>query len=164
MFGVDGPRHSRLIRKTGGPKMPRNTFCAAIAAFALVAGGAFAQSEQGTATAPEPTAGAAGQGTMPIMRQGAGPGMMQGRYMMDEGMMQGRHMMGEGPGRGGMGPHMMLMMMALVDTDASETLSLEEVQAVHARMFQYADTNDDGELTIEELRGFMHGGAMPAAQ
>ena len=79
-------------------------------------------------------------------------------------MMQGHHMMGDGPGRGGMGPHMMLMMMALVDTDASGTLSLEEVQAVHARMFQYADTDDDGELTIEELRAFMDGEAMPRPQ
>lgn len=144
--------------------MPRNTFCAAIAAVVLVAGGAFAQSEQGTGT-PEPMTGAAGQGgTMPMMRQGAGGSMMQGQNMMGGAMMQGRHMMGEGRGRGGMGPHMMLMMMALVDTDASETLSLEEVQAVHARMFQYADTDDDGELTIEELRAFMHGEAMRGAQ
>jgi EF hand len=59
---------------------------------------------------------------------------------------------------------MMLMMMALVDTDTSGTLSLEEVQAVHARMFQYADTDDDGELTIDELRAFMHGEGMPGAQ
>jgi hypothetical protein len=59
---------------------------------------------------------------------------------------------------------MMMLMMALVDTDASETLSLEEVQAVHARMFKYADTNDDGELTLDEMRAFMHGEEMPAAQ
>lgn len=73
-------------------------------------------------------------------------------------MMYGREMVGDRMGRGGMGPHMMLMMMALIDTDGSETLSLEEVQAVHARMFQYADADDDGELTLQELRGFMHGG------
>jgi EF hand len=78
--------------------------------------------------------------------------------------MQGHHRMGDGQLRGGMGPHMMLMMMALVDTDASGTLSLEKVQAVDARMFQYADTDDDGELTIEELRAFMHGEASPSAQ
>jgi hypothetical protein len=143
-----------VIIITGGPKMPRNTILAGIAIVALVGGGALAQSQQGTATAPEPTTGAAGQaGTMPMMRPGAG-----------RGMMQGRHMMGDGPGGGGMGPHMMLMMMALVDTDASGALSLEEVQAVHARMFQYADTDDNGELTIEEVRAFMHGGAMPGAQ
>lgn len=134
--------------------MPRKTIYPAIAALVFIAGGAFAQSQQGTATAPEPTTGAAGQGgTMPMMQPGAGRGMMQGRYMM-----------GDGPGRGGMGPHMMLMMMALVDTDASGTLSLEEVQAVHARMFQYADTDDNGELTLEELRAFMHGGVTPGAQ
>jgi hypothetical protein len=135
-------------------EMPRNAICAAIAALVLVAGGAFAQSQQATETAPEPTTGTAGQtGTMPMMRPGSGRGMMQGWRGMDDG-----------PGRRGMGPHMMLMMMALVDTDASGTLSLEEVQAVHARMFQYADTDDNGELTIEEVRAFMHGGAMPGAQ
>ena len=134
--------------------MPRNTICATIAALVLVAGGALAQSEQGTATAAGPTTGATRQGgTMPMVQHGAGRGMMQGHPMM-----------GGGPGRGGMGPHMMLMMMALVDTDASETLSLEEVQAVHARMFQYADTDDNGELTVEELRAIMHGEAMPGAQ
>ena len=139
---------------TGGPDMPRNITLAAIATIALVGGGALAQSQQGTATAPEPTTGATGQaGTMPMMRPGAGRGMMQGWRGMDDG-----------PGRHGMGPHMMLMMMALVDTDASGTLSLEEVQAVHARMFQYADTDENGELTIEELRAFMHGEAMPGAQ
>jgi hypothetical protein len=64
-------------------------------------------------------------------------------------MMRHRH--------GGMGPHMMRMMMAMVDTDASKTLSLEEVQAVHARLFAYADADSDGQLTLEEMRAFMHG-------
>jgi uncharacterized membrane protein len=53
--------------------MPRNTISATMAALALVAGVAFAQSEQGTATAPKPKTGATGQGgTMPMMHQGAG--------------------------------------------------------------------------------------------
>jgi hypothetical protein len=135
--------------------MPKNTILAAAAAFVLAAGGAFAQSEHGAATAPAPQEGMAGQGSdMPMMHHGAGRGMMQGGPMM----------MGHGSGRGAMPPQMMMMMMALVDTDASETLSLEEVQAVHARMFKYADANDDGELTLEEMRTFMHGEATPAAQ
>lgn len=131
--------------------MPRNTMLTIAATLTFLAGGAVAQTDQGAATAPGAMMGGA---DMPMMQQGPGGGMMQGHPMMMRG----------GQGRGGMGPHMMLMMMALVDTDTSGTLSLEEVQAVHARMFQHADTDDDGELTLEELRAFMHGEAMPAGQ
>jgi len=53
---------------------------------------------------------------------------------------------------------MMTMMMILVDTDSDGALSLEEVQAAHARMFNYADTDKDGKLTREELQSFFHGG------
>ena len=136
--------------------MPKNTIFAATAALVLAAGGAFAQSDQGTATTPGSQQGAAGQGSgMPMMHPGAGRGMMYGGPMM---------MMGDGPRHVAMPQHMMMMLMALVDTDASETLSLEEVQAVHARMFKYADTNDDGELTPDEMRAFMRGEETPAAQ
>ena len=61
-------------------------------------------------------------------------------------------MMGGDMGRGMMRPHMMLMMVAMVDADGSGALSLEEVQAVHARMFKYADADTDGELTLEDAR------------
>ncbi len=131
--------------------MPRNTILTIATTLALIAGGAVAQTEQEAAPAPGPMMGGA---DMPMMQHDRGGSMMKGHPMMTR----------RDQGRGGMGPHMMLMMMALVDTDASGTLSLEEVQAVHARMFQYADTDDDGELTLEELRAFMHGGDMPAAQ
>ena len=123
----------------------------------LATGPAVAQSQQ------------EGAGSTPghMMQQGDGQGMpmMQGHQagmMQGHGMMHGRGMMGGDSGPG-MGRNMMLMMMALIDTDGSETLSLEEVQAAHARIFQYADTDDDGELTMQELRGFMHsGGEAPA--
>lgn len=137
--------------------MPRKTIVTAIAALALVGASAAAQTQQVPPTRPGPMMGAGPDGGMPMM--GRGWGMMDG-----PGMMGGRGMMGDGPGWGRMRPHMMLMMMALVDTDASGTLSLEEVQAVHARMFKYADTDKNGELSIEELRAFMHGGATPEAQ
>lgn len=81
-----------------------------------------------------------------FMGRGGGPDRDHG------GMGHGRMMM-----RHQMGPGMLTMMMILVDTDGSGTLSLEEVQAVHARIFNYADTNDDGQLTEEELRGFFQG-------
>jgi hypothetical protein len=60
-----------------------------------------------------------------------------------------------------MGPDMMVLMMIMVDTNGDGALSLEEVQAVHARIFNYADTDDDGRLTLDELRSFFHGGAGP---
>ncbi|MCP3055435.1 EF-hand domain-containing protein [Aurantimonas marianensis] len=72
--------------------------------------------------------------------------------------------------RGGMmgprmgGPHMMRMMMILLDTNGDGALSLDEVQAVHARFFKAIDADADGKVTIEEMQGFMSpmgGRAMP---
>ena len=57
-----------------------------------------------------------------------------------------------------MGPRMGIMMMAMMDTNGDGALSLEEVQAVHARMFKYADSDGDGKLTLDEMTSFMHGG------
>lgn len=88
------------------------------------------------------------------MQQGGGDGMKTMQAGRDPAMMRDRGMMRHC----GMGPNMMTMMMVLIDTDGSGTLSLEEVQAVHARMFQYVDSDDDGELTPQELRGLMSGG------
>jgi hypothetical protein len=123
------------------------TIVALLALSVIAASGALAQ----TAT-PEPS-------EEPAMEDHGGP-MMQGHGMHDgkmHGHMQG--MMGRGGGRTGrMGPDMTVMMMIMVDTNSDGTLSLEEVQAVHARMFNYADADDDGKLTLEEVRGFLRGG------
>ena len=59
-----------------------------------------------------------------------------------------------------MGPSMMVVMMAMMDTNGDRALSLEEVEAVHARMFSYADQDKDGKLTLEELRAFYHPGVV----
>ena len=87
-----------------------------------------------------------------------GHGMM-GHGMMGGGMM-GHGMMGHGMmGGGAMGPPsaMLRMMFALIDTDSDGTISLEEFQAAHERIFKAMDTNKDGKLTPEEMQAFMHG-------
>ena len=79
-----------------------------------------------------------------------GSGMMGQGGMMAEGMM-GRGMMGGGA------PVMLRMMFALIDTDSDGTISLQEFQAAHERIFKAMDTNKDGKLTLEEMEAFMHG-------
>ena len=43
--------------------------------------------------------------------------------------------------------------------DRDGALLLEEVQAVHARMFAATDGNNDAPVTPEEMERFMHGEA-----
>jgi Ca2+-binding EF-hand superfamily protein len=92
----------------------------------------------------------------PMGQEGAGTtgqGGMMGGGMMGRDMM-GRSMMGEGA----MGPPIMLrIMFALMDADGDGTVSLQEFQAAHERIFKAMDTNKDGRLTLEEMQAFMHG-------
>lgn len=86
---------------------------------------------------------------------------MQG--MMDQGGGDSGNMAQSGgmKSQRGMGHPMMLkMLIAMIDTDGSGGLSLEEVQAVHARMFGMADTDTDGQLSLDEMRSFMTGSGM----
>ena len=91
-----------------------------------------------------------------------GQGMMGQRgprsEMMGSGM--GRGMMG----RGGMMGHggMMRIMFAVIDADGDGALSLEEIQAAHARIFNHVDADDDGRVTPEEMQAFFRG-TQPAA-
>ena len=82
-----------------------------------------------------------------------GPGMMERGGMMGHGMM-GRCMMGHG---GMMGPFVMRIIFALMDSDGDGTISLQEFQAAHERIFKAMDSNKDGKLTLEEMQAFMHG-------
>ncbi len=76
------------------------------------------------------------------------PGMAMGGRM--QGMMGGMPM---APMRG----HMMKIMFAVADTDGDGGLSFEEVTAVHKRIFDSVDANDDGKVTLEEMQTFMQG-------
>jgi hypothetical protein len=86
-----------------------------------------------------------------------GQGGMMGRGMM------GGHMTGRGMlGGGAMGPPIMFrMMFALMDADSDGTISLQEFQAAHERIFKAMDSNKDGKLTQEEMQAFMHGRSAP---
>ena len=72
----------------------------------------------------------------------------------------GRGMMGHGgtmdPGSVGHGM-MMRMLFAMMDSDGDGTISLQEFQAAHERIFKAMDSNKDGRLTLEEIQAFMQG-------
>jgi hypothetical protein len=78
----------------------------------------------------------------------------EGADMMGHGGMMGHGMMGGAAMR----PHpvMMRIMFALIDTDSDGTISLQEFQAAHERIFKAMDTNKDGKLTLEEMEAFFH--------
>ena len=79
---------------------------------------------------------------------------------MGQGGMMGGGMMGHSMMRAGMmgpPPVMLRIMFALIDTDSDGTISLQEFQAAHERIFKAMDTNKDGKLTLEEMQAFMHG-------
>jgi EF hand len=82
-----------------------------------------------------------------------GHGSMMGHMMEHHGMMGGGMM--------GPPPFMMRMMFALMDADGDGTISLQEFQAAHERIFKAMDTNKDGKLTLEEMQAFIHGSAGP---
>ena len=52
----------------------------------------------------------------------------------------------------------MVIMMAMMDRNGDGALSLEEVQTIHTRAFNYADSDKDRKLTLEELQGYFRGG------
>jgi Ca2+-binding EF-hand superfamily protein len=100
-------------------------------------------------------------------QQSSGGQMMQQHGQQDQDMMGQRgprsEMMGSGMGRGMMGHGgMMRIMFAVIDADGDGALSLEEVQEVHARIFNHIDADDDGRVTPEEMQAFFRG-TPPAA-
>jgi hypothetical protein len=69
----------------------------------------------------------------------------------------GRGMMGREGAMGGLiGSGMMMrMLFSLMDSDGDGTVSLQEFQAAHERIFRAMDANKDGKLTLEEIQAFL---------
>ena len=82
-----------------------------------------------------------GSGMMP-------DGMMGRSMMMPSGMMDGMPMMA-------MRGHMMKIMFAVADADGDGALSFEEVTAIHKRILDSVDANNDGKVTTDELQAFI---------
>ena len=51
----------------------------------------------------------------------------------------------------------MRIIFALMDSDSDGTVSLQEFQAAHEKLFKAMDVDKDGTLTLEEMQAFMRG-------
>jgi hypothetical protein len=144
-------------------------------AFAVISSMVLAQesSQQAPTTDHSTHHGQAGEPTGQPSRGGQTMG-----GMMDQGMM-GQQMMGSQPSQPTMGcPKMgdmmghgmmhqdmhMRVMMILMDTDGDGALSLEEVQAAHAKVFKAIDADKDGKATPTEVQMFFRGGSPTSNQ
>src|ERR1700730_12975087 len=81
---------------------------------------------------------------------------------MGFGMMRrGGGMMGPGGMHSGM---MMRMLFAMMDSDGDRTVSLQEFQAAHERIFRAMDADKNGQLTFDEMLAFMRGTRRPGSR
>jgi Ca2+-binding EF-hand superfamily protein len=56
------------------------------------------------------------------------------------------------------------MMLSLMDADGDGTVSPEEFQAAHERIFRGMDANKDGRLSLEDMQAFMQGARRSVAR
>jgi hypothetical protein len=117
-----------------------------MSAFILVCGGVAASAQQGPMMQHEPQ----------IAQQQQEPGRQPhlGDWVRGMSMMGRGTMMGSGNIHSGM---MMRVLFAMMDSDSDGTVSLQEFQTAHERIFKAMDINKDGVLTLEEIQAFMHG-------
>jgi Ca2+-binding EF-hand superfamily protein len=128
--------------------MPKRVLMLTTAAFILACSAVAATAQQGPMMQ---------QPQNPQEHQLHHPEVGQGMGMMRRGM----GMMGPGGMHSGM---MMRMLFAMMDSDGDGTVSLQEFQAAHERIFKAMDANKDGVLTLEEIQSFMQGTRTPGRQ
>lgn len=137
-----------------------NTAVAAIAVLLATQGPLLAQEPPAAGQAPQATP------SVPDRDEGGSGWWDWHGWMMgddDDGGARGRmSWRGQGgPGMmwgGGMPMHsgmMPMMMMVMMDTDGSDSISYEEVEAVHRRMFNMVDRDKNGQLSPEEVQAVM---------
>ena len=159
-------------------KMQRCILMLATSALILAYGAATASAQQGPMLQPQ---GAQTQGQGRPLQGAQTPRGGVENYLDDNSEITGWHpglgwrrYRGWGPENSGVGMMrrgepgamqsgmMMRMQFALMDSDGDGTVSLQEFQAAHERIFKAMDANKDGKLTLEEIQAFMRGTSRPA--
>jgi hypothetical protein len=123
-------------------KMQKRVLMLTTSAFILACGAVAASAQQGAMMQHQPQV----------------PQQQEQEHHRGMGMMGRGGMMGPGGMHSGM---MMRVLFAMMDSDGDGTVSLQEFQAAHERIFKAMDINKDGVLTLEEVQAFMQGTRTP---